>query len=365
MQDKINTQLLDSELSKLKAIGLKEMSKSTKLASSKIEDILEKRFDKIDRVRAKGFIAIIEREYNVDLRDWIALQEQTQKQNIRSVSEVISRQDEEQRSKRLEENILKEQEIAKEREEKRNAQKKRDTQVLDLALKNRPINKSNAETYTWLYVVLVVILLVLIGYFAYKAFIQDYQGDIPKTPTIEADSQGNNEENTYDGMFFDTTNPQDSQTPQQSIEGGIQERIQDEKQTQEITSSDILQPKINVERSQNSPEGNFFFKPPYGSTSVQTINDNILHIQSEHELWLGVIDLEKGTKEQFSYKKEYDVKLSNQMLLIMGHSSFKLTLNGKEIPHSTKHPVRMYYDGTTLSDIGYGRFKQLNGGLEW
>ena len=95
MQGNINTQLLDEELGKLKAIGLKELSKTTKLASSKIEDVLEKRFDKIDNVRAKGFIAILEREYGVDLRDWILSKEQLQKPDINSVAEVISKQDEE------------------------------------------------------------------------------------------------------------------------------------------------------------------------------------------------------------------------------------------------------------------------------
>ena len=49
----------------------------------------------------------------------------------------------------------------------------------------------------------------------------------------------------------------------------------------------------------------------------------------------------------------------------MGHSRFTLTLNGEDIPHGTKHPVRMYYDGSTLRNIGYTRFKELNGGLEW
>ena len=120
MQNNINTQLLDEELAKLKAIGLNEICKTTKLASSKIEDVLEKRFDKIDRVRAKGFIAILEREYNVDLRDWITLWQESQQEDAKSVSQVISKQDEEERTKRLAENVIKVQEKEKQKNKQKN-----------------------------------------------------------------------------------------------------------------------------------------------------------------------------------------------------------------------------------------------------
>ncbi len=127
----------------------------------------------------------------------------------------------------------------------------------------------------------------------------------------------------------------------------------------------------------NHPEQNFFFQSQStqqnvesaennASTSVQfSQNDNVLHIRADNDLWLGVINLETGSKEQFAYKREYDIKLNHKMLFVMGHSSFTLTLNGKDISHGAKHPVRMYYDGANLSDVGYTRFKQLNGGLEW
>ncbi|MCX2716703.1 hypothetical protein OQH61_03020 [Helicobacter sp. MIT 21-1697] len=387
----INTTFLDEELAKLKAIGLKEISKNTKLASSKIEDVLEKRFDKIDRVRAKGFIAILEREYGVDLRDWVTLQQQTQKEDIKSVSQVISKQDEEQRTQKLLDLVEKEN---KEEEEKKQEQKKYENRVLDLALKTKPTTKSDNESYTWLYVILVLILLAFMGYFAYKAFMQDYQ-NMPSQATYSSsskDSHSSSEgDGVYDGMFFDTTKPlEQTESGTQPAQQSLQEEASNKQDMHELQSQDVVQPQVEQDSNQiheqtsenNHPEQNFFFTSQSTqqnitqqnaennennvSTSAQfSNNDNILHIRADNDLWLGIINLETGSKEQFAYKKEYDIKLNHKMLFVMGHSGFTLTLNGKDISHGAKHPVRMYYDGANLNDVGYTRFKQLNGGLEW
>lgn len=379
-----NTTFLDEELAKLKAIGLKEISKNTKLASSKIEDVLEKRFDKIDKVRAKGFITILEREYEVDLRDWITLQQQTQKEDIKSVSQVITKQDEEQRAQKLLDLAQKEEEEEKKKQE----QKKHENRVLDLALKAKPTTKSDNESYTWLYAILVLIFLAFMGYFAYKAFMQDYQNVPPQVTHSSEDSHSSSgEENeVYDGMFFDTTKPlEQTESNTQSTQQTPQEDTLNKQDIQELQSQDMLSPAAEEIPHQqqeqtsanNHPEQNFFFQSQStqqnvesaennASTSVQfSQNDNVLHIRADNDLWLGVINLETGSKEQFAYKREYDIKLNHKMLFVMGHSSFTLTLNGKDISHGAKHPVRMYYDGANLSDVGYTRFKQLNGGLEW
>lgn len=61
----------DENLEKLKQIGINKIREDTKLDVVKISDILEKRFDKLDYVRARGFINILERQYKLDLSDWL------------------------------------------------------------------------------------------------------------------------------------------------------------------------------------------------------------------------------------------------------------------------------------------------------
>ena len=292
MQNNINTQLLDEELAKLKAIGLNEICKTTKLASSKIEDVLEKRFDKIDRVRAKGFIAILEREYNVDLRDWITLWQESQQEDAKSVSQVISKQDEEERTKRLAENVIK----VQEKEKQKNKQKNYENQVLNLALSSESAKEPDTESYNWLYVILVLILLALMGYFAYKAFIQDHDEIVQKAPTTTQTAEDTySQENSYDGIFFDTTHSQEDTASAQQM----QEK-QDSTETQEVNAQDMIQTPSAPEE-QRHPEQNFFFNPQATADKSQStqeaqsfqttqtaqnqpIKDNILHIESTDDL---------------------------------------------------------------------------------
>lgn len=69
-------------LQKLRGIGVNKINQDTKLSIGVIENILEKRFDKIQRVWVVGFLAILEREYGVDLSEWLQEYDAYRAQNI-------------------------------------------------------------------------------------------------------------------------------------------------------------------------------------------------------------------------------------------------------------------------------------------
>ncbi|GAA9507469.1 hypothetical protein UBN25_07820 [Helicobacter pylori] len=62
---------LDKNLQILKEVGVAEICKATKIASKNIHSILEKRYESLSRVHARGFIQILEREYKMDLSAWM------------------------------------------------------------------------------------------------------------------------------------------------------------------------------------------------------------------------------------------------------------------------------------------------------
>ncbi|GAA7546326.1 hypothetical protein MMM127_10500 [Helicobacter pylori] len=69
--EELSLKNLDKNLQILKEVGVAEICKATKIASKNIHSILEKRYESLSRVHARGFIQILEREYKIDLSTWV------------------------------------------------------------------------------------------------------------------------------------------------------------------------------------------------------------------------------------------------------------------------------------------------------
>ncbi|WP_367761743.1 sialidase [Helicobacter pylori] len=69
--EELSLKTLDKNLQILKEVGVAEICKATKIASKNIHFILEKRYESLSRVYARGFIQILEREYKIDLSAWM------------------------------------------------------------------------------------------------------------------------------------------------------------------------------------------------------------------------------------------------------------------------------------------------------
>lgn len=69
--EELSLKNLDKNLQILREIGVAEICKATKIASKNIHSILEKRYESLSKVHARGFIQILEREYKIDLRAWM------------------------------------------------------------------------------------------------------------------------------------------------------------------------------------------------------------------------------------------------------------------------------------------------------
>ncbi len=69
--EELSLKNLDKNLQILREVGVVEICKATKIASKNIHSILEKRYESLSRVHARGFIQILEREYKIDLSAWM------------------------------------------------------------------------------------------------------------------------------------------------------------------------------------------------------------------------------------------------------------------------------------------------------
>ncbi|RKV07495.1 sialidase [Helicobacter pylori] len=69
--EELSLKNLDKNLQILREVGVAEICKATKIASKNIHSILEKRYESLSKVHARGFIQILEREYKIDLSAWM------------------------------------------------------------------------------------------------------------------------------------------------------------------------------------------------------------------------------------------------------------------------------------------------------
>ena len=63
--------ILEKELKKLEKIGVREISKATHIQEEHIESILNQNYENLLDCNANGFVKILERDYGVDLSEWL------------------------------------------------------------------------------------------------------------------------------------------------------------------------------------------------------------------------------------------------------------------------------------------------------
>lgn len=287
----------------LKKIGLEKIKEDTHLDTIKIADILEKRFDKLDYVRAKGFIHILEKEYHLDLSDW------------------------------LEEYHLSHPQIDNEEQEKREHY-------------SNEVRQKKITFYLCvlgLCVVLIIVIQMLLrsnfAFFDSKKQVEVIQSNANTENLSEAPNQEENQENRYEAK---------NQTPLLHQESETLNKKDEEKKI-EVRSLDKPIYELGI-----SVFGDFAFDL-----------DNTLNLEFLKPVWVGVVFLDTK-KRTAKISKEFNIQLDKELLIYIAYGSFKINLNGEEKEFDTYKPIFLLYSKEGgLREIAKEEFVILNGGIEW
>lgn len=289
---------MDESINKLKQIGVKEISKTTKISINKLEDILEKRFTNLQRIRAVGFLNILEREYKVDLSQWL----QEYDENV-FVYDVL--EDE----KNLKKNNL-----------DLDTQKSYD----DLLTHRKKESISKGKFYIAIIVAIVIILI----YFGYKSLHNPKQNQ-------ESSIQQTQEDNESFKNTSDTESS--SETPQET---------QEIKQPVELTQpAQINTPSVNnVDTLSDKTDGNLQ-----------------ITISPDKDLWIQIINLDNDKTNEVLTTNPYTINLDGSKELIsFGHGEFSLTENNQTTKYDKPSIMRfLYIKGEGLKQIKYADFLKL------
>lgn len=384
---------LDEILEELKQIGAKDISKTTRLTINRIEDILNKRFEKIDRVRAQGFIHILEREYSVDLSEWLKLYGRFHNQEpLDSPTPTPDTPQTEQQIQKAKQNEAIEEIDIKKKAAK--AQKGKPIQKVQTNIESLKLPKLesyvsdefNEESQKGgnfaFFIILVVIAIGIVGILGYKMFFQE--GVDSSTPAYK----------------FTTTTPQEPESQTQSKEESPQDSTQEEelsnqtdelKETQEsdqptdennqnfnlndrLSDSNANEPQVNqnttdtLEQESQTTQNTESLRnelPQNQTLNNSPIPANVARVVPSVPLWVGVVNLETKSSNQMTLNNTHDFTLDKPMVFVFGHNDFTLTFKGQKVTYKARQFVRLYFDGNEIKEINYTTYRQLNPVDRW
>lgn len=313
---------MEEILNRLKDIGVEEISKKTHISVAKIRAILDKDFEHLDRVGAVGFIHILEREYKVDLTEWIEAYDEYYKENKPEKKEIE----------------LKTSFIAKKEE----------------------IERRGSGGKLWLFLSVIAIVVVL-----FFAFFD--RKDIDKVAK----------------SIFSTASSPDSKSYSDTQKESVEEIITIDKdrltETKKLIDDELVVASVPVDENISAvmdevnqttsedrviPESNSSIAAPKASDINQTTATKIV-IEPKSRLWIGTINLRTKAKTSTIISTPYELSSEDPLLILTGHGNLTLIEGDKKESLTGIVPLRFILDKNGLRRIGFEEFKKLNGGSSW
>lgn len=377
---------LDEVLEELKQIGVKDISKTTRLTINRIEDILNKRFEKIDRVRAQGFIHILEREYSVDLTEWLRLYGKFHNQEPLDTQDAPQTEQQVQKAKQAE--VIDEIDIKKKAAK---AQKDKPIQKVKTSIESLKLPK--LESYNApdeedsqkggnfaFFIILIVIIIGIVGVLGYKMFFQEGSNTLSYTFTNTPSQESQSSEQPQEQNPQDSQQTQDTTNEANQPQEGQESDQADEQATPNLSLNDRLSDSNNEETQTNHNEPNTLEQESQSSQNTQNAQNelsqnqlldntpipaNVARVLPSVELWVGVVNLETRASSQMTLRNAHDFTLDKPMVFVFGHNDFTLTFKGQRITYKARQFVRLYFDGNEIKEINYTTYRQLNPVDRW
>lgn len=331
---------MDEAIEILKKIGVKEINKTTKISVNKIEDILEKRFSNIQRVRVVGFLKILEREYKVDLSEWLKEYD---------ASFVVEVDTSNEGSASIVEHPVSNLYL--------DTQKQKDDLIAER--KKQIISKKR------FYILIAVVIVVLGGYFIFKSFSHHSDTEVVSQSTQNTDIKEEDADESSVISAIDNQNIDNQNNAVEKENSTNTPSIPSSKSKDEQKKENIPEPK------QTSPEVSPAQDTQSASTSLPNVaqedNSNIqegeILVIPKRSLWVEIIDLNTNDKKQTIIQDKYPIKTgSDKMLISFGHGELTIQNNDERVEYNKSYPLRFLYtpkDG--LKQIRYSKYLELSG----
>lgn len=331
---------MDEAIEILKKIGVKEINKTTKISVNKIEDILEKRFSNIQRVRVVGFLKILEREYKVDLSEWLKEYD---------ASFVVEVDTSNESNPSIVEHPVSNLYL--------DTQKQKDDLIAER--KKQVISKKR------FYILIAAVIVVLGGYFIFKSFSHHSDVEVVNQPTQNTDIKEEDADESSVISAIDNQNNVIEKDNPTNIPSTPSSKSKDAQKKENIPQPKQTSPEVSIAQNQptQATQSASTSLPNVAQEDNSNIQEGEILVIPKRSLWVEVIDLNTNDKKQTIIQDQYPIKTGSDKLLIsFGHGELTIQNNDERVEYDKSYPLRFLYtpqDG--LKQIRYSKYLELSG----
>ncbi len=391
-------------IEKLKDIGLKKVSNKTFINLENLTYLLDKDFKKLHKTKALGFIQILERDFDVDLRELRA--------------EYLTYLNGGKSPKK--EHHIKE-ELASHSEEV--AKKQTTSHSKKEGLKSSKESESSIKIGPYI----LLLLAGLLGYYLFSSATDDESDlDIKDINIIQKDStiqqekeslienaikQEEQKASTQDNTevvdeedidlnravnemlkvvdandsaiaeITSTDNPsRDEQAQDQTKQNTKQTKVDTNtiptntptnsinKDEQKDETNNTITTLANIDSKpipQKQEELKESQKPKNKTKKPTPTAKKGLYIKPIQKAWVGIIYLDNYTKKDFLIRSKLKLNPNRDQLILLGHNKFKIYNHGKSLPFNSTKKVRFLYQDGELIEIDKQEYVDRSAGVHW
>ena len=311
----------NSDLDKLKSMDLIEIARTTRIDAQNLEYIINKDFEKLANFNVRGYIKILEREFGLDLSDWMS-----------------------------------EFEVAKE-----GFAPVKKAKVEQVYTRKMSPERSGGGWLLWL--LITVLLIAAVFYFGlYKSF-NDFLGSLlwEQNKTTYSDAPiVNNTQKKLENIGIDVVshNATDKKFALKSDANAA--AAADEN----LSSLNALDRSIRIERASIKTEEN---STDENATQSKPAPSKDIVLSPRGKMWIGIIDLKSGKKREMVINTPYVVASQGdeELLISTGHGMFELGKADGNVTFSERNTQKFHVKDGNITKISADEFLRLNKGKKW
>ncbi len=311
----------NSDLDKLKSMDLIEIARTTRIDAQNLEYIINKDFEKLANFNVKGYIKILEREFGLDLSDWLS-----------------------------------EFEVAKE-----GFAPVKKAKVEQVYTRKMSPERSGGGWLLWL--LITVLLIAAVFYFGlYKSF-NDFLGSLlgEQNKTTYSDAPiVNNTQKKLENIGIDVV----SRNATEDKFAIKQDLNTTPAMDENLSSLNALDRSIRIERASIKTEEN---STDENATQSEPVPSKDLVLSPRGKMWIGIIDLKSGKKREAVINSPYIVASQGdeELLIATGHGMFEVGKADGNVSFNEKNTQKLRVKDGNVTKISNDEFLRLNKGKKW